>query len=330
MRRLLLLTALLSTFACHASGQTSSQHCPGSVLGPAPYKLGSVLEAFCIPAPTAVDLYMPIQYGAFNSNTEFVLALQRVPSSDSLDPNSVQIMRYDKPAKAWTRAELAGFKTEVLPRFVTSCLGVAGGVEKFGELFYVSIELSPSAVCQLVVSDDLKLRTVLSGWPVAHFPSGAVVLQGSMVHFAPTHPLRLSYFDPQNAMPVTIYPPVSDQLRSAYINRLRTQLQQADRCQEENCESHPEQFEGDLGSIAVDEKTGSLAFVVKFSPIGFISFEKLKHSPEWFEEAVYLYRLFPGPVIHREFLSADVKSRYGTSSLDELLKPDMLARIFAD
>lgn len=330
MRRLLLLTALMSTFACHASGQNSSEHCPGSVLGPAPHRLGAVLEASCIPALTDVDLNMPIQYGTYNGNTEFVLALQRLSSSNSLDPNSLQIMRYDKQAKAWTRAELAGFKTEVLPGFVTSCLGAAGGVEKFGELFYVSIELSPSAVCQLVVSDDLKLRTVLSGWPVAHFPSGAVVLRGSMVHFAPTHPLRMSLFDPQKAVAVSIYPPVADQLRSAYINRLRAQLPQADRCQGENCASDPAQFDGDLGSIAVDEKTGSLAFVVKFSPIGFISFEKLAHSPEWFEEVVYFYRLFPGPVIHREFLAADVKSRYGTSSLDELLKPDILARIFAN
>jgi len=330
MRRLLLLTALLSTLACHASGQNSSEHCPGSVLGPAPYKLGNVLEAFCIPAPTAVDLNMPIQYGAYDGKTEFVLALQRVHSSDSLDPNSVQIMRYDKQAKAWTRADLTGFKTEVLPGLVAPCLGAAGGVEKFGELLYVSIQLSPSAACQLVVSSDLKLRTVLSEWPVTHFPSGAVVLQGSMVHFAPTHPLRLSFFDPQNATSVTIYPPVSDQLRSAYIKRLRTQLPQADRCHGENCESDPERFGGDLGSIAVDEKTGSLAFVVKFSPIGFISSEKLKHSPEWFEEVVYFYRLFPGPVIHREFLAVQVKLRYGTSSLDELLKPDMLARVFAN
>ena len=220
-------------------------------------------------------------------------------------------------------------KTEVLPGFVAPCLGAVGGVEKFGELYYVSIELSASAACQLVVSDDLKLRTVLSGWPVAHFPSGAVILQGSMVHFAPTHPLRLSFLDPQSATPVTIYPPVSDQVRSAYIERLRTQLPQADRCQGENCGSDPEQFEGDLGSIAVDEKTGSLAFVVKFSPIGFISFDKLEHSPEWFEEVAYLYRLLPGPVTHREFPAADMKSRYGASSLDELLKPDMLARIFA-
>ena len=113
MRRLLLLAALLSTFACHASGQNSSEHCPGYVLGPAPYKLRSVLEAFCIPAPAALDLYMHIQYGAYNGNTEFFLALQRVPSSDLLDPNSVQIMRYDKRAKAWM-SELSSF-TETRP-----------------------------------------------------------------------------------------------------------------------------------------------------------------------------------------------------------------------
>jgi hypothetical protein len=72
-----------------------------------------------------------------------------------------------------------------------------------------------------------------------------------------------------------------------------------------------------------------LALVVRFSPIGFISFEKA-NSPEWYEKVVYVYRLFPGPVVYREFPIADVKSRYGTMALDELLKADMLARIFAN
>jgi hypothetical protein len=54
---------------------------------------------------------------------------------------------------------------------------------------------------------------------------------------------------------------------------------------------------------------------------------KLKNSPRWYEEEVgYFCRLFPGPVVHREFLVADVKSRYGTMLLDELWKPDTLAR----
>jgi hypothetical protein len=220
-------------------------------------------------------------------------------------------------------------------------MGTVGGVQKVGVLFYVSIELSPSAGCQLVVSDDLKLKTVLSGWIEATFSSGAVVLEGSMIHFAPTHPLRLSLFDPRSATPTAIYPPPSDPLRAAYTLRLRTKIPELDRCQGENCQWDPEQFDNELGSeceptgqcksaIAVNDKTGALSFTVRFSAIGFISFEKVKGSTEWDEHVVYVYRLFPGPTAHREFRSSEMKARFGTTSLDGLLTAEMLARIFAE
>ena len=335
MSRLLLAAAFLScltAFSFSASAQETSKQCPGYILGPAPYKLRAVLEAFCIPAPATFDLDTPLQYGAYESPNEFVLAWQRVTSSNSLEPQPLRIMRYDKQVRTWATVELVDFRTEILPGFVGSCLGSLGDIKRVGALFYISIELSPSSGCQLVVSADLKLNTVLSGWPVAGFSSGAVFLQGSMMHFQPTHPLRLSLFDPQDATSTPIYPPPSDPLRAAYIKRLRAEISQSDRCKGENCESDPEQFESDLdvGSIAVDEKTGSFAFVVKFSPVGFLPFQRLKNSPEWYEEVVYFYRLFPGPIVHREFPVAELRSRYGTMSLGELLKPYMLARIFAN
>jgi hypothetical protein len=68
---------------------------------------------------------------------------------------------------------------------------------------------------------------------------------------------------------------------------------------------------------------------VQFSAIGFISFDKLKGSTEWDEQVIYVYRVFPGPVVYREFLSSDMKAQFGTTSLDEILTPDMLTRVFA-
>jgi hypothetical protein len=298
-----------------------------------------VLEAFCIPVP-ALDVNASIQYGAYNSPSEFVLAYNQVTSSNTLE-QPLRILHYDKQARKWDKTEFSDLRTEILPGLTGPCLGSAGGVQKVGALFYVSIELSPSAGCQLVVSDDLKFKTVLSGWVEAIFSSGAVVLEGGMRHFAPTHPLRLSLFDPRNATATSIYPPPSDPFRAAYIQRLGTKISQSDRCQGENCESDPAQFDNELGSlceptgrckaaIEVNEETGSLAFLVTFSPIGFISFDKLKSSTEWNEQVVYVYRLFPGPIAQREFLSSDMKARFGTTSLDELLMPEMLARIFAE
>jgi hypothetical protein len=340
MHRLLLAAAFVTTLTCHASAQPPAEPCPGYVLGHAPYKLRVVLEAFCIPVPTAFDVDVSIQYGAYSSPHEFFLAYNLVTSSNTLEPQRLRIMRYDKQKRKWATAELSDLRTEILPGLSGPCLGSAGGVQRVGALFYVSIELSPSAGCQLVVSDDLKLKTILSGWLVATFSSGAVVLEGSTRHFAPTHPLRLSLFDPRNASPTTIYPPPSDPLRAAYIQRLNAEISHSDRCHGDNCESDAEQFDNDLGSncessghcqpaIAVNDKTGSLAFRVQFSPTGFISFDLLKGSTGWDKEVIYVYRLFPGPVAHREFLSSDIEARFGTSSLDEILTSEMLARIFA-
>jgi hypothetical protein len=342
MRRLLLTAAILTALTCHASAQTPTEHCPGYLSGSAPYKFRAVLEAFCMPVPTGTtfDLDASIQYGTYNSPNEFLLAYSRVTSSNTLELQPLRVMRYDKQARKWATAEFSDFRTEILPGFIDRCLGSVGGVQKLGDFFYVSIELSPSAGCQLVVSGDLRLTTVLSGWLVATFSSGAVVLEGSMVHFAPTHPLRLSLFDPRNATQTTIYPPPSDPFRAAYIQRLRTKISQSDRCHGENCESNPERFDNELGSrcdssgpcqpaMALNEKTGALAFIVQFSAIGFISSDKLKDSTEWNEQVIYVYRLFPGPLAHREFLSSDMKARFSTTSLDEILTPEMLARIFA-
>ena len=342
IRRLLSATALVATLTCHASAQTPVEHCPGYVSGSAPYKLRSVLEAFCIPVPagTTFDVDMSIQYGAYNSPGEFLLAYNRVMSSNALEPQPLRIMHYDKQARKWGAAEFSDFRTEILPGLVAPCLGSAGGAKKVGALFFVSIELSPSAGCQLVVSEDLKLKTVLSGWLVASFSSGAVVLEESTRHFAPTHPLRLSVFDPRNATTTSIYPPPSDPLRAVYIQRLSRKISQSDRCHGENCESDPERFDNEFLSscessgqcqpaIAVNEKTRSLAFIVQFSPTGFISFDLLKGLKEWDERVMYVYRLFPEPVSHREFVISDMEARFGSTSLDEILTPEMLGRIFA-
>jgi len=341
MHRLVLAAAFVTTLTCHASAQTPTEHCPGYVSDGASYKLRAVLEAFCIPAPTGTtfDLDASIQYGAYSSPSEFLLAYNRVTSSNTLEPQPLWIMRFDKQARKWATAEFSDFRTEILPGLIAPCLGSAGGAQKVGTLFYVSIELSPSAGCQLVVSEDLKLKTVLSGWRIDSFSSGAVVLEGSTVHFAPTHPLRLSLYDPRSDTPTTIYPPPSDLLRAAYIQRLRTKIPQSDLCQGENCAWDPEQFDNELGSdcessghcqpaIAVNDKTGSLAFRVQFSAIGFISFDKLKGSTEWDEQVIYVYRVFPGPIAYREFLSSDMKARLGTTSLDAILAPEILTCIF--
>jgi len=323
----------------HAFAQTSKVDCPGYVLGRAPYQLREVLEAFCIPVSTATfDLTVPIQYGGFNSSSEFLLAFNRVKDSEALE-HPLRILHYDKQTARWTHTEFLDLQAEILPGLKGPCFGSVGGVQKVGTFFYVSVELSPSAGCSVVLSDDLKLKTVVSGGVEAAFSSGAVVLAGSAVHFAPTHPLRLYLFDPRNGSPALIYPFSSDAFRAAYAERLRTTISEADRCRGENCETDPAQFDNDLyslcqqpgqcgGSIAVNEATKSLAFVVQFSPIGFIPIGKVKNAAEWVEKIVYVYRLSPGPIAYRQFHLSEMYGRFGATSLEQLLTPETIARIF--
>lgn len=92
----------------------------------------------------------------------------------------------------------------------------------------------------------------------------------------------------------------------------------------------PQQFESDLfGPVVINEETQALAFVARFTPVGLISREEAELSPEWVQNVVYVFRLPLGVIRHREFRSAEMKERFGTNSLDDLLKPAILEQLFA-
>ncbi len=344
MRPRIRIAALAALFALTLASQVFAQAvpCTGEILGRAPNQLRAVLQAFCIqPSPQLpFNLDEPVQYAGYDAADDFVLAYNRVASSGTIE-QPLRIVRLDKLNQTWTAAEFSDYsdlQTEILPGVKDPCLGAVGGLQKAGELFYVGIELSPSAGCVAAVSSDLKLQNVFSGWIEANFANGAVVLEGSTVHFAPTHPLRLSLFNPSDGSVKSIYPVEKDPLRTRYIQRLRTEIVPADRCEGENCELNPEHFDDELAdichasrcrpAIAVNDETGSLAFMVQFSPIGFIRFDKEKDSPEWGERVVFVYRLFDGSVQYREFTASEMETRFRVTSLDALLAPEMLKQVF--
>jgi hypothetical protein len=187
-----------------------------------------------------------------------------------------------------------------------------------------------------VLSSDLKLRDNLYGWVLASFRSGTVVFQGSVVHFAPTHPLQLSLYDPQRRLVMQIYPPPRDELLAAYIRRLQ-KVPASERCHGSNCYDapDPDELEASVGTmsgetsklaIAVNEETHALAFLATYSPRGFVSSET-EDLPEWRERVVHVYRL-SGGISHREFPLEKMQKRYGVARLDDLLNPEMMRRLF--
>jgi len=340
MQRTHLIVAA-ALFCLTMTGRASAQGapCTGVILGRGPNRLREVLRAFCI-QPTAegpLDLNEPVQYSGYNAGDEFVLAYNRLTESGRLE-EPLRVIRLDKLRQAWAYAEFSKLETEVLPGFTGPCLGAVGDVQKAGALLYVGISLSPSAGCVAVLSSDLELQTVLSGWIVAKYANGEVILEGSTRHFAPTHPLRLSLFNPTDRSIKGIYPPQSDPIRAHYVLRLRTEIVPSDRCESEACEIDPEHFDDELGVpqnrtspvIAVNDETASLAFLVQFSPIGFIQFDKVKDSPEWNEQVTFVYRFLDGRMEHREFPASEMQAQFGVTSIDALLKPEFLKRIFGN
>jgi hypothetical protein len=143
-----------------------------------------------------VNTGLPItNYEVLNRPRQFVLAYY-VATGSNLFESPLRLLRYDKLSGRWDTVEFSDIETEAGPGLQAPCLGSAVGITEAGDMLYVGIHLSPSAECLLVLSHDLKLKKALYGWPVANFSSGAIVLQKNMVHFAPTHPLELSVFDP--------------------------------------------------------------------------------------------------------------------------------------
>jgi hypothetical protein len=337
LRLVALAGFVLPAMASQASAQAVP--CTGEILGRAPNQLRTVLQAFCIQpsAEAPLNLDEPVQYAGYNAVDEFVLAYNTVAPSGAVE-HPLRIVRLDKLNQTWTGADFPDIETEILPNLKGQCLGAVGDLQKVGPRFYVGIELSPSAGCVAVVSTDLKLQVAISGGIIAKVPSGPVIVEGSTRHFAPTHPLRLSMFSPRDGSIKSIYPVENDPFRARYIQRLRTEVSPADRCEGENCELDPEQFDNELANIcystgckpaiAVNDETESLAFIVQFSPIGFIRLERVKDSPEWDEQAVFVYRFLDGTVDHREFAASEMQTRFGITSIDALLAPEVLKRVF--
>jgi hypothetical protein len=73
----------------------------------------------------------------------------------------------------------------------------------------IDTHINPSAGCVLILKSDLSFSAGLFGWVVAKI-DGNIVFEGNAIHFAPTHPARLSIFDPRRAMLSPIYPEKTD------------------------------------------------------------------------------------------------------------------------
>jgi hypothetical protein len=137
-----------------------------------------------------------------------------------------------------------------------------------GRYVRLSFHVNPSAERLLVLSPDMALRRELYGWELAMLPNHRIVYHHSQIHFAPTHWLEMSIFDPATLKEKQIYPPKPYQpIRRNFIERVTRAYRERVESwfREHNHHMDPELFDSALvGDVRVDATRRLLSFTVRF------------------------------------------------------------------
>jgi hypothetical protein len=270
-----------------------------------------------------------LRHAVLDSNRWFVVAyyLQgNTPASEQL----LFVDRYDRDKETWIGAR---FLPEQRRAGDADCLGLGITFHNAEDGFLLGTHLSPSAECLLVLSEDLQVRAVLYGWPLATFRDGTIVYHRSQIHFASAHALEIGIFDRSTGRDYTLFPRKPFQaIRLAEIAKLRDFFKSHEEwCNLHNHPCNPEWFDNALdGNVVVNQEQGAVAFVVDYGS------DPQDHSSPpvsvGHRKAVYVYRHVrnEASMEYREMLQQDVSSKFGTTSLDELLTPGRLRQIFGN
>lgn len=202
------------------------------------------------------------------------------------------------------------------------CLGSAT-IRSIRGFLLVNTHLTPSASCLLILTPELHLTKALSGWNIAMIGS-TLVYERSEIHFAPTHPLRITAYDLETGRELDIFPPAQDPLRTDFQRRLSVAAD-SDWCREHNSHCDPKQMSVNLaGNPATNAKGSALAFAVHFESEGFGPEADADIGAETY---YYVFKLAP-KLDYRAFDEFDMKPNFGEATPDVLVRPDVLRRLF--
>ncbi len=295
--------------------------------------LADILRRYGVPLPSDQRIRLndvPLDDWPLNTEAEFAFAY-RLPTLKGGLSGPVQFIRYDKRRMQWTELTIAGPKFNFQQRLEVPCEGRVGEVEHELDSYFIGMEISPSAECTLVLREDshgaIGLESVLDGWVSVYLKPNTVIYSGSMVHFADVHPETLWMYDLQSKKVTRLYPQPHDPLRDDFSTKLERIIDE-NRCRESNWACEPDRFTSDVEKPVVSDEIHALAFHVDFETEGFLDPDEADKL-EQFHDQQYVYIFQLQPFRWREFSIYDLKPKFGTDSLPQLISPKMIGKVFA-
>lgn len=262
---------------------------------------------------------------------QFVIAYYVDDGSGLLNP-PIFLDRYDRKREVWTNAALGDAKTK-LGDIKVDCFGSILSIKATGTRLLLHTHVNPSAGCLLVLSADFHLEVGLYGWLMGRVGEDTLIYHRSQRHFAPVHPTEIALYDLRAKRDVTLFPRKPD----SAVRRARTaQLAEFYKANQEWCKMNndpcdPEYFDSDLsGEVATNEAGEAVAFLISYEQIQFVQGGVQKPSGP--KDVLYVYRRVndEAKMEYREMMLEDAKARFGTDSLQSLVQPEILQKIFAE
>jgi hypothetical protein len=274
--------------------------------------LGDTLRAANVPTQqfTASELGGKITSYDISKDDPFLLAYYADDGSGSLHA-PLHVIRYGRAAADLRRGDVDD--TNALPQ---NCFGSVLRIREYFDTIYVETDVSPSAVCAIVLSSGLSFQTVLPGWLLGFLGADYAILQRGEIHFMSVSPMHIEVFDLKRKQLVEVYPYKDDTQRRQFSNLIEPHIVQ-DWCGEHNAACDPENFDTELtGGLALNEAAKVFGFEAEFDAAGFGDAAE-KQVPT--RTVAYIFRERGGIWDHREFPPGQLQNLFGVMSIQDLV-----------
>ena len=159
--------------------------------------LGSVLRSRHVSTNqfAEAELAQKITSWAASSDEEPFLLAYYTDDGSGLLRAPLHIIRYDSKTRNLRRADLQEIAALFDGTVRMDCLGSALAIGEHRGVIHINTHGGPSAGCLLLLSQQLALKTTLSGWLLGMVGDEYALVQRSEIHFAAVHPMRIAVYD---------------------------------------------------------------------------------------------------------------------------------------